>query len=81
MPKHTFTNTTKGPKGVVTSDGQTVYVEPGATSVELDVFDGDLKGLKDADWFELDASKAKQEKAREAAEEPAPAPAADGKKQ
>lgn len=80
MPKHTFTNTTRGPKGIVTSDGQTVYVEAGATSAELDVTEGDLKGLKDS-GFELDASKAKQEKAAVAAEEPATAPAADPKKQ
>lgn len=75
MPKHTFTNTTKGPKGVVTSDGATVYVEPGATSDELDVTDGDLQAVRESGWFELDASKAKQEKAREAVEEPTPAPA------
>jgi len=80
MPKHTFTNTTKGPKGVVTSDGATVYVEPGATSAELDVTDGDLKAVKESGWFELDASKAKQEKAREAAEEPSAAPAPEAAK-
>ena len=33
------TNTAEGPRGVLTADGRTVYVEPGET-VEIEIADG-----------------------------------------
>lgn len=80
---HTFTNTTKGPKGVNLKDGSTVYVEAGATSEPLDVAEGELASLKRSEWFDIDASKKAQKEAAEEAAAPdaaAAAPDASAKK-
>lgn len=48
-----FTNTTRGPKGVNTKTGL-VYVDPGATSGDLDVEDGELASAEATGWFDID---------------------------
>lgn len=60
-----ITNTAEGPRGVLTADGTTVYVEPGET-IEVDV----AKGHKLYDGLEEgEAAAKKAAKAAEAGEE------------
>lgn len=67
MAKTTVTNTAEGPRGVITKDGTTVYLEPNESAeLELhpdhDLYDGVVKG-------EAAAKKAAKAEAEEAASE------------
>lgn len=51
----TFTNITKGPKGVNAKTGL-VMIDPGKTSADLDVEEAELTSAENTGWFEIDAA-------------------------
>lgn len=62
MPKHSFTNIAKGPRGLNLADGTTVYVEPGQTITDVELDDAELKATKETGYFVLDQKAADADK-------------------